>query len=139
MKKILLADGDEPVRRMVARVLETAGYTPLLAASAREAVLTFRTGLPDLVLLDLTMPDEEGWKAFEQMARIDPSVPVIVVTARPNQSEQALQRGIDSLMEKPLDLTHLLQTISDLLVESESQRTQRLTGHGSMTAPLANA
>jgi len=139
MKRILLADDDESVRKMVARVLETAGYVPLLAASAREAVSAFRAGMPDLVVVDLTRPDEEAWQAFEQMARIDSLVPIIAITARPNQPEQALRRGIDTIMEKPLDLTHLLETIACLLDKSEKERVRRLTQHSSINQAVVSA
>jgi CheY-like chemotaxis protein len=139
MKRILLADEDESVRKMVARVLEIAGYLPLLAASAREVVLACRAAMPDLVVLDLTRPDEEAWQAFEQMARIDPLVPIIAITARPNQPEQALQRGIDTIMEKPLDLTLLLQTIACLLAKSEKERARRLTEHPSIRQAVVSA
>ena len=139
MKKILLADEDESVRKMVARVLEIAGYVPLLAASAREAVSAFQVGMPDLVVLDLTRPDEEVWQALDQMARIDPLVPIIVITARPNQLEQALRRGIDTSMEKPLDLTHLLQTIASVLDKSRKEPIQRLTEHSSIDEAVVSA
>lgn len=138
-KRILLADDDESVRKMVARVLESAGYAPLLAATGREAVAKFRTGPPDLVLLDLKMPDQDGWKAFDEISRFDSLVPVIVITAWPNQYEQAVQRGIDALMEKPLDLPLLLQTIHNLLAESEPQRVRRLTDRDFTTVRLSPA
>ena len=136
-KRILLADDDESVRKMVGRVLESAGYQVLQAACGREAVAKFRSSRPSLVLLDLKMPDQEGWQAFDQVSQLDPLVPVIVITAWPNQYDEAVQRGIDALMEKPLDLPVLLQTIDQLLQEPEQQRAQRLTDRSFTTAYLA--
>jgi two-component system response regulator VicR len=87
----------------------------------------FLHALPDLVLLDINMPDQDGWRAFESMEKSRPLVPVIVITARPHQYEQAVKLGIDALMEKPLNLPFLLATIAELLAESEGERLRRLT------------
>ena len=110
-RRILLADDDESVRIMVGRVLESEDYEVVLARTGREAISRALSGAPDLVLLDITMPDKNGWEAFELIDRIHPFVPVIVITARPNQHDYATQVGIDALMEKPLDLALLLKTI----------------------------
>jgi DNA-binding response OmpR family regulator len=125
--KILLADDDASVREMLGRVLESEHYDVVYAKTGREAAAKFIADLPDLVLLDLNMPDRDGWDAFDLMNRTHPSVPVIVITAQPQQYEHAAQLGIDALMEKPLNLPLLLVIIGNLLTESESDRTQRLT------------
>jgi DNA-binding response OmpR family regulator len=125
--KILLADDDASVREMLGRVLESEHYDVVYAKTGRETAAKFIADLPDLVLLDLNMPDRDGWDAFNLMNRTHPSVPVIIITARPQQHEHAAKLGIDALMEKPLNLPLLLVIITDLLAESESDRTQRLT------------
>ncbi len=124
-RTILLADEDAPVRLMLARVLKAAGYDVVLAASPRDAVTEAQHGKPDLVLLDLKTPEPESWQAFEEIRRVAPSVPVVATTAWSNQQEQAFQRGIDTLMEKPLDLNSLLAIISQLLKESAQARKDR--------------
>ena len=55
-----------------------------------------------------------------------PLIPVIVITARPNQHSHAVELGVDALMEKPLHLPLLLQTMRKLLAETEIERTRRL-------------
>jgi DNA-binding response OmpR family regulator len=138
-KRILLADDDESVRRMVARVLESEGYDVLLAQTGREAFNRALSGSPDLILLDVNMPDQNGWEAFEWIERTRPLLPVIVITAKPNQHARATRTGIDALMEKPLDLALLLETIRNLLNESEQQRLKRLTDVNFSTAYLSPA
>ncbi|HWW00012.1 MAG TPA: response regulator [Candidatus Acidoferrum sp.] len=138
MKKILIADDDASVRKMVARVLESAGYSTVLASGGREAVAKSRSTQPDLILLDVKMPEQGGWEAFEHISRVAALIPVIVMTAWPNQYEQVVQRGIDALMEKPLDLPLLLRTIEGLLREPEQQRSRRLTNRNFTTAYLAS-
>ena len=70
--------------------------------------------------------------------RVRPLLPVIVITARPNQHEYATRAGIDALMEKPLDLDILLKTIHDLLQENERDRLRRLTDSHFETAYLSS-
>jgi DNA-binding response OmpR family regulator len=124
-KRILVVDDDTSVRESIARVLEEQDYDVIVAATAREAVSVFLAGSPDLVLLDLNMPDQDGWEIFRTMHKLWPFVPVIIVTARPHQAEQAANSGADALMEKPLDFAVLLNAVKDLLSEPERQRLRR--------------
>jgi len=135
--KILLADDDASVREMLGRVLESEHYDVAYARTGREPAAKFIYDLPDLVLLDLTMPNRDGWDAFDLMSQTHPMVHVIVITARPQQYQHALDLGIDALMEKPLNLPLLLATIARLLAESEAERVQRLTDPGFKTAYLS--
>jgi DNA-binding response OmpR family regulator len=126
-KRILIADDDVAVRESLAHVLESENYDVTLAADGRETISKMMSALPDLVLLDVNMPHKNGWEAFELMERFHPLIPVIIITARPNQFTRAVGAGIDALMEKPLDLPLLLQTIRGLLAEPEQERVARLT------------
>src|SRR5262245_12087988 len=98
-ERILLADGDEPVRKMLARVLESAGYLVLHASTASQAACQLNSVRPDLVLLDMQSPKDDGWLACEIITHAAPNTPVIVITSWPNQSRLALERGVDVLME----------------------------------------
>ena len=138
MKKILLADDDVSVRQMLGRVLISEQYDVAFAATGREAAAKFIADLPDLVLLDLNMPDRDGWDAFDLMYQTHPSVPVIIITAMSRQHGRAADLGVDALMEKPLDIPLLLETIRNYLAESEAQRLRRLTLPDFKTAFLVN-
>jgi CheY-like chemotaxis protein len=122
--RILLSEEDESVRKMVTRVLESAGYIVFSVATGVEAVDRFDAMRPALVLLDLKTPGQEGWEAFERIRRLDPRAPVILTTVWPNQHEQAIRRGISALMEKPLDLSLLLKTIRELLPGAVLKRAE---------------
>ena len=135
-KRILLADDDAGVRQMLGRVLELEHHEVVTAGTGREAAAQFLANLPDLVLLDLNMPDQDGWEAFDLMADRRPYVPVIVITARPHQYQSAVDYGIDALMEKPLNLPLLMATITNLLAESKSDRVRRLTNRDFKTVLL---
>ena len=127
MNKILLADDDAAIRQMLGQVLISEQYDVTFATTGREAAAQFITDLPDLVLLDLNMPDRDGWDAFNLMYQTHPSVPVIIITAMSGQYRRAVDLGVDALMEKPLDIPLLLEVIRDYLAESEAERVRRLT------------
>jgi DNA-binding response OmpR family regulator len=127
-KRILLVDDDSSVRQMLMRVLVGEGYLVLPAASGLEGLkIASRTQI-DLVLLDLNMPGQSGWETFEGLMAENSSVPVIIITARPNQLFTALASGVGALLEKPLDFPNLLQAVANLLAESEEQRLARMAG-----------
>ena len=85
-------------------------------------------GSPDLVLLDLNLPLQDGWDTLERLTTENPLLPVIIITARPNQIFPALAAGAGALMEKPLDLPKLLRTIRDLLAEPAASQSARMAG-----------
>jgi len=123
---ILLADDDATIRESLAAVLQAENYVVRLAENGRMAVREFLDSAPDLILLDLNMPDTNGWQAFEVMARIAPDIPVVIITARPDQSRRAAEAGIDMLLEKPLDIPVLLETVRQLLAAPERSRFARI-------------
>jgi DNA-binding response OmpR family regulator len=114
MRKILLADDDASVSQMLGNLLELEHYQVLRARTGRETVAMFRAEAPDLVLLDLKMPDYNGWELFETMQRIEPAVPVIIITALSQQQARATRASV-LLMEKPLDMLFLLENIQSCL------------------------
>ena len=126
-KRILLADDDPGIREMLGRVLESEHYEVVLAGTGREAVAQFAAKSPDLVLLDLNMPDLDGWEAIDLITTTHPFVSVIVITARPKQYDQAADMAVDALMEKPLNLPILLEAIAKLVAESKTERVERLS------------
>jgi CheY-like chemotaxis protein len=125
-QRILLVDDDDIVSQSLALALQSEGFVVECARSGREGVRRITAAPPDLVLLDLHMPGKDGWHAFDLMEKFQPLLPVIVITARSNQIARARAAGIDALMEKPLDLPLLLQTIRELLAETEAERVARL-------------
>ncbi len=126
--RVLLVDDDPGVRRMIQRVLEEENYIVIPAADGREAIELAASHSLDLVLLDLNLPGQNGWNVFEQLSKEHPLLPIIIITARPNQLFPALASGVGALMEKPLDLPKLLRTMSDLLAEPVQVRLARTAG-----------
>jgi DNA-binding response OmpR family regulator len=127
-KKILVVDDDPSVRKMLTRALAKEGYQVQSAADGTEALQAANATPPDLVLLDVKLREESGWDVFRRFIRKWPLLPVVIITARPNQLFTALAAGVGALLEKPLQVPRLLLTISRLLRESVGTRCARLAG-----------
>jgi len=115
MATILYIDDTENNRILVARRLERKGYNVLTAMSAEEGLRLTRSNCPDLVLMDMGMPDVDGWTATRQI-KADPklrSIPVIALTAHAMQGdrEKALEAGCDDYETKPFDFPRLFEKI----------------------------
>jgi CheY-like chemotaxis protein len=130
-EKILLVDDEHAIRQMLTRLLTGEGYNVLPATNGTEALEFASHADFDLILLDLNMPGQDGWETYDQITAQNPLLPVIVITARPNQRLAALAAGIGALMEKPLDLQKLVLTIRDLLDEPDNVRLARMAGRPS--------
>jgi DNA-binding response OmpR family regulator len=74
------------------------------------------------------MPMRNGWDTFERLTTQNPLLPVIIITARPNQLFTALSAGVGALFEKPLDFPELLEAIRALLSEPPGARIARVAG-----------
>ena len=127
--RVLLVDDDRAVRTSLALALQSEAYEVTQAANGQEGLEQLHCGDIDLVLLDLNLPVKNGWDTFERMTAINPLLPIVLITARPNQYKLACAAGASALMEKPLHLPQLLQTISDLLKEPPGARLQRIAGY----------
>ena len=127
-KRILLADDDATVRESLQAVLTAEGFTVIPARNGEQALELVAVTDVDLALLDLTMPVKNGWDTFERLTAEHPLIPVIIITARPNQLFTALSAGAGALLEKPMDIPILLGTIRKLLAEPAEQRLARLAG-----------
>ena len=138
-RRVMIVDDDDAVRLSLIQILQDAGYELVEAQDGGEAVAQFETYRPDVVLLDLNMPGRNGWQALDGIAQIDPLVPFIVITARPNQQGVASGRGVDALMEKPLDIQKLLDAIQRLADQPKRDRCRRLTDPSFKTEMLSNS
>ena len=127
-KRVLLVDDDSTVLGPLTDVLVAEGYAVIPAENGQRALDLDALSAVDLVLLDLNMPVKNGWETFEQLTREHPFVPIIIVTARPNQLFTALSAGVGALLEKPMDIPTLLRTMENLLAQSAEQHLARLVG-----------
>jgi CheY-like chemotaxis protein len=128
--RILLVDDDPGVRGSLAEVLVGEGYEVALASNGAEALQCFQGPPIGLILLDLNMPGQSGWDLFDPLTSQHPHIPVVIITARPNQLFTALAAGAGALLEKPLDIPQLLHTLRKLLAEPVEINLARLAARG---------
>jgi two-component system cell cycle response regulator DivK len=119
MSKILLVEDNELNRDMLSRRLARKGYDVLIATDGAEGVTLAATEMPDLILMDMSLPVLDGWEATRQIkeAAETRSIPVIALTAHAmaNDREKATKAGCDDYDTKPIDLPRLLEKIERLL------------------------
>ena len=115
---ILVVDDDEAVRTGLRCVLRSEGYNVRVAANGFEAEQELPRACTDLVLVDMNMPVQNGWVTIGRLRSIKPHIPIIIITARPDQLRAARAAGLE-LMEKPLDMPVLIERIAALLQTAE--------------------
>ena len=123
IKRILLVDDERSIRESLSKILGAENYEVVLAENGHEAIEKHGAQRIDLLILDLNMPVKNGWDTLDWLVKIDPVLPVVIITGRSNQRALAETAGADALMEKPLDVPLLLQTIRELMDEPKLNMT----------------
>ena len=129
--RILIIDDDESVRKVIGYMLEEAGYDVVRAASADEGLRAIAERRPDLVLSDIKMPKKDGIELLAEVKRLDPSLPVVILTAFASveTAVEAMKRGASDYLTKPISRDDLHLTVAKTLklhrleVENEDLRT----------------
>lgn len=128
MKKILVADDEELIRRLVSDFLVQEGYEPLLAVDGDEAMKLFGEH-PDvaLMILDIMMPGLDGWEVCRRV-RETSAVPIIMLTARSTEYDQltAFDAGADDYVTKPCSPSVLMKRVAALLRRGESNTSSKV-------------
>ena len=110
--KILIVEDDRGIANFVQTVLETNGYQVLSADRCGQGILVFASHMPDLVILDLGLPDMDGEEFIRQIRGIS-AVPIIVLSARTEESDKvsALDLGANDYITKPFGTAELLARV----------------------------
>jgi CheY-like chemotaxis protein len=119
MPRILLVEDQEMNRDMLSRRLKKRGYEVSIAVDGAEGVDKARAEIPDLILMDMSLPVMDGWEATRTLKGDDATraIPVVALTAHAMSTdrEKALEAGCDAYETKPVELPRLLETIEKLL------------------------
>lgn len=119
MKKILLVEDNELNRDMLSRRLLKRGYSLVMAIDGAEGIAMSASELPDLILMDMSLPVVDGWTATRRIKddSTTAGIPVIGLTAHAMEGdrEKCLAAGCDDYDTKPVDLPRLLEKIEALL------------------------
>lgn len=110
--KVLIVEDEQNIKNFMSTILAANGFDTLMAGSAKEALSMISSHCPDLIILDLGLPDMDGMEVLKQV-RAWSSVPVIVVSARTHEGDKvaALDLGADDYIEKPFGTSELLARI----------------------------
>jgi CheY-like chemotaxis protein len=118
MKKVLLVEDNEMNRDMLSRRLERRGFEVVVAVDGAEGVAKSKSEMPDIVLMDMSLPVMNGWEATRAI-KADPAtqaMPVIALTAHSmaGDREKAFEAGCDDYDVKPVELGRLLEKMAAL-------------------------
>ena len=125
MPRVLLIEDNEANRDMLSRRLARRGYQISIATDGRQGIAAAQAEQPDLILMDMNLPEIDGWEAtrFLKSQPTTRHIPVIALTAHAMVSDRqrALEVGCDDYDTKPVELSRLLSKIA-ALIERENQR-----------------
>lgn len=118
MYKMLIVDDSMIIRNKIARLPNNSPYKIVgKAKNGVEAVDLFRSLKPDIVTMDLTMPEMDGLECIQELIKIDPNVQILVISALSDKATgiKALEYGANGFLIKPFSDEELLKTLNELM------------------------
>jgi two-component system cell cycle response regulator DivK len=120
---VLVVEDNLDNYELVRTILELAGYDTFLAVNGRDGVDAARKQKPDLILMDMAMPEMDGWDATQHI-RENPEtkhIPMVALTVHtlPRERKRALEAGVDAYLSKPYDAAQLIQLVERMLEKPE--------------------
>ena len=116
---ILVVDDSQDMRDLLQRLLERAGYRVVVAEDGQASLTQAKLHHPDLILMDLSLPDMDGWEAVGHLRKMREfgTIPILAVTAHvsPREAERAMAAGCTAHIGKPFDTRVLLGEVARLL------------------------
>ena len=123
---VLVVEDNLDNYELVRAILDIAGYDTFLAVNGRDGVNAARKQKPDLILMDMSLPEMDGWNATKHI-REDPEsahIPMIALTVHtlPIERKRALDAGVDAYLPKPYDAGQLIRLVESTLKNSIRKR-----------------
>ena len=124
--RILIVEDNMDNYQLVRFVLERAGYDVFLAVNGRDGVDAARAQKPDLILMDMGMPEMDGWKATEKIKsdEVTRAIPLYALTAHtlPHERKRAIDAGCDGYLSKPIHMKGFLNLVEEALLAERIKR-----------------
>jgi len=125
-QRILVVDDEPDMVCLLTYHLRTAGYNVCVAATGREGIAQAQRHLPDLILLDVMLPDLDGYSACEFLHKVPAtaSIPVLILTAVSGEFQrcQAFGSGAVGFLNKPFRVSHLLHCVQTTLAQAQADQ-----------------
>ncbi|AIQ31290.1 heme response regulator HssR [Paenibacillus sp. FSL P4-0081] len=128
MIKILVVEDDKHVRKLMNAVLKREGYEVVTAGNGKEALEALEVQHIDLIILDIMMPEMDGYEFAEELKEADNRIPILMATAKqlPEDKKKGFRLGTDDYMTKPVDSEEMLLRIQALLRRSQIASARKL-------------
>jgi CheY-like chemotaxis protein len=127
--RILVVEDNMDNYELVRFVLERAGYDVFLAMNGRDGVAAARLQKPDLILMDLSMPEMDGWMASEKLKAdaSTKSIPLYALSAHtlPSDRKRALDAGCDGYISKPIHMAGFLEVVEEAFAKLAKKRARK--------------
>ncbi|QBG46097.1 sigma-54-dependent Fis family transcriptional regulator [Verrucomicrobia bacterium S94] len=132
MNKLLIIDDDVALCRSIQLIMGGKGYCVEVCSSAEEGLATIKELCPDLVLLDLVLPDGDGLEVLDQISSSNPNLPVVIISGRQDMAAtiEAMRKGAHDYLRKPFDVNDV-----ELVLEKVKREFSR-SPEGEQTAPI---
>ena len=115
--KILIVDDAAFMRMMIKETLKSSGYENIIeAADGDQAVQTYKTEKPDLVIMDITMPNKNGLEALKEIKEFDPKAVIVMCSAMGQESMvvEAIRNGAKDFIVKPFKSERIIKTVQNI-------------------------
>ncbi len=122
--KVLIADDDAHIAELIKVYFEKDGFTTVTANNGKKAVELFKSEAPAIVILDVMMPEMDGWQVCREIRRVS-NIPIIMLTAKGETFDKVLgfELGADDYMVKPFEPKELIARVKAVLRRSDAKET----------------
>jgi DNA-binding response OmpR family regulator len=133
--KILVVEDELPLRTGLFDLFTSEGYAVVLAESGSAGLKAYGRERPDIIVLDIMMPEQSGYDVLSEIRRSDPVIPVLLLTARSEESDKVigLELGADDYITKPFGIRELLSRVKAALRRVKVRKNLRLEPEGDAT------
>src|SRR5436305_9460241 len=127
-RRVLVVEPDSTTRREIRQVCEQDGYQVVEADAGSEAIRQVESSRPSVVLLEVTLPDAAGFDVCRELRKVDPAVPVIMMSSRSDEIDAvvALEIGADDYVTKPLRLRELVARVAGHLPRARMESAEAM-------------
>ncbi len=137
-KKILVIDDEKHIAEAIKLNLRMVGHEVVLAVNGLEGLNWWNEFKPDLIIVDLMMPEIDGVGVIKEIRKRDLKIPILVISAKDQVKEKikCLSMGVDDYLSKPFDLDEFLLRVDRLLTRSDWSQSDKLTTHSKENMPI---